>query len=154
MSLPAAPDTAAHPEEKDLFDRDASDWVASPEAAFDAWLAMQDYRRSSADVYRAQWGAFLAWMRAHQKNLATVDTPTIANFVGELPIKKTQRMRYLRLIERVLDHIRRTEYASTNPARFIAQDGEANWRKARDNEPTGFLNKVQKEIIKEKTIIR
>ena len=50
MSLPAAPNTAAHPEEKDLFDRDASDWVASPEAAFDAWLAMQDYRRSSADV--------------------------------------------------------------------------------------------------------
>ncbi|HDR9510921.1 integrase [Burkholderia cepacia] len=147
MSLPASPDTPARPEEKDLFDRGASDWIVSPEAAFDAWLAMQDYRRSSADVYRTQWGAFLAWMRSHQKNLATVDTATIANFVGELRIRKTQRLRYLRLIERVLDHIRRTEYASTNPARFIAQDGEANWRKARDNEPTGFLTPAERATL-------
>ena len=139
MSLPSSTPMPQPAEEKDLFDRGASDWIASPEAAFDAWLAMQDYRRSSADVYRAQWGAFMTWLRVHQKNLATVDTVSIAHFVGEMPIKKTQRMRYLRLIERVLDHIRRSEFASTNPARFIAQDGEAIWRKARDNEPTGFL---------------
>lgn len=139
MSLPSPTDSHSLPDAQDLFDRRPSDWIASPEAAFDAWLAMQDYRQSSADVYRAQWGAFLTWLRAHQKNLATVDTASIADFVGELPIKKTQRMRYLRLIERVLDHIRRTELAATNPARFIAQDGEATWRKARDNEPTGFL---------------
>ena len=92
-------------------------------------------------------GARFSWMHAHQKNLATVDTATIANFVGELPIRKTQRMRYLRLIERVLDHIRRTEYASTNPARFIAQDGEASWRKARDNEPTGFLTPAERATL-------
>ncbi|RQR32690.1 tyrosine-type recombinase/integrase [Burkholderia sp. Bp9142] len=144
MSLPTPSDTPASLEAKDLFDRGASDWILSPETAFDAWLAMQDYRRSSADVYRAQWGAFLAWLRVHQKNLATVDTASIANFVGELPIRKTQRLRYLRLIERVLDHIRRTEFASTNPARFIAQDGEANWRQARDNEPTGFLTPAER----------
>ncbi len=127
-----------------MFDRGASDWIVSPDTAFDAWLAMQEYRRSSADVYRAQWGAFLAWLRANQKNLATVDTASIANFVGELPIRKTQRMRYLRLIERVLDHIRQTELASTNPARFIAQDGEATWCHARDNEPTGFLTPAER----------
>jgi site-specific recombinase XerD len=144
MSLPLPPDTPVRPEEKDLFDRGAADWLLSPETAFDAWLAMQDYRRSSADVYRAQWGAFLAWLRTHGKNLATVDTASIANFVGELPIRKTQRMRYLRLIERVLDHIRRTELASTNPARFIAQDGEAGWRNARDNEPTSFLTPAER----------
>lgn len=144
MSLPTSPDTPARPEGKDLFDRSASDWIVSPDTAFDAWLAMQEYRRSSADVYRAQWGAFLAWLRANQKNLATVDTASIANFVGELPIRKTQRMRYLRLIERVLDHIRQTELASTNPARFIAQDGEATWRHARDNEPTGFLTPAER----------
>lgn len=144
MSLPTSPDTPARPEEKDLFDRGASDWIVSPDTAFDAWLAMQEYRRSSANVYRAQWGAFLAWLRANQKNLATVDTASIANFVGELPIRKTQRMRYLRLIERVLDHIRQTELASTNPARFIAQDGEATWRHARDNEPTGFLTPAER----------
>ncbi|MBU9558275.1 tyrosine-type recombinase/integrase [Burkholderia multivorans] len=147
MSLPTPAAPPARAEEKDLFDRGASDWIVSPEAAFDAWLAMQDYRRSSADVYRAQWGAFLTWLRARQKNLATVDTASIAEFVGELPIRKTQRLRYLRLIERVLDHIRRTEYASTNPARFIAQDGEADWRKARDNEPTSFLTPAERAAL-------
>ncbi|WP_179402873.1 tyrosine-type recombinase/integrase [Burkholderia guangdongensis] len=140
MSPPTPPNASPTSDAKDLFDRSASDWLTAPEAAFDAWLATQDFRRSSADVYRAQWGAFLTWLRAHQKNLVTVDTASIAHFVGELPIRKTQRMRYLRLIERVLDHIRRIEFASTNPARFIAQDGEATWRKARDNEPTGFLS--------------
>ncbi|CAN0627709.1 Integrase family protein [Burkholderia multivorans] len=140
MSPPAPPNPQRQPDAQDLFDRSVSDWIAAPEAAFDAWLATQAFRRSSADVYRAQWGAFLNWLRTHQKNLSTVDTASIAHFVGELPIKKTQRIRYLRLIERVLDHIRRSEFASTNPARFIAQDGEAVWRKARDNEPTGFLS--------------
>lgn len=140
MSPPAPPLPQRQPDAQDLFDRSVSDWIAAPEAAFDAWLATQAFRRSSADVYRAQWGAFLNWLREHQKNLSTVDTASIAHFVGELPIKKTQRIRYLRLIERVLDHIRRSEFASTNPARFIAQDGEAVWRKARDNEPTGFLS--------------
>lgn len=144
MSLPTPPETHSQPDAQDLFDRRTSDWIAAPEAAFDAWLAMQDYRQSSADVYRAQWGAFLTWLRSRHKNLATVDTPAIADFVGELPIKKTQRVRYLRLIERVLDHIRRSELASTNPARFIAQDGEADWRKARDNEPTGFLTPAER----------
>ena len=68
MSLPASPDTPARPEETDLFDRGASDWIVSPEAAFDAWLAMQDYRRSSADVYRAQWGAFHMDARAPEES--------------------------------------------------------------------------------------
>ena len=76
-----------------------------------------------------------------------MDTQSIALFVGELPIKKTQRIRYLRLIERVLDHVRRSEYGSTNPARFIAQDGEASWRSARDNDPTGFIAPVERAAL-------
>ncbi|MBN3764169.1 tyrosine-type recombinase/integrase [Burkholderia sp. Ac-20365] len=124
----------------DLFDRERQDWLVDPRAAFDAWLAGQNFRNSSADVYRAQWGLFLEWLQARHKNLVTVDMPSIAEFVGGLSIRKPQRARYLRLIERVLDHVREIELASTNPARFIAQDGEAEWRNARDNEPTGFLS--------------
>ncbi|MBN3723617.1 tyrosine-type recombinase/integrase [Burkholderia sp. Ac-20379] len=140
MSLPTSSPAGTHASaERDLFDGSEADWVAQPDASFDAWLATQDFRRSSADVYRAQWGAFLTWLGERQQTLATVDTQAIAHFVGELPIKKTQRVRYLRLIERVLDHVRRNEFGSTNPARFIAQDGEATWRRARDNEPTSFL---------------
>ncbi|MDD1790293.1 tyrosine-type recombinase/integrase [Burkholderia gladioli] len=148
MSLPS-PSTAGTlvATEPDLFDGTEADWVAQPDASFDAWLATQDFRRSSADVYRAQWGAFLTWLGERQQTLATVDTQSIANFVGELPIKKTQRVRYLRLIERVLDHVRRNEFGSTNPARFIAQDGEALWRRARDNEPTSFLSPSERAAL-------
>jgi len=131
----------------DLFDRERQDWLVDPRAAFDAWLAGQNFRNSSADVYRAQWGLFLEWLLARHKNLVTVDMPSIAEFVGGLSIRKPQRARYLRLIERVLDHVREIELASTNPARFIAQDGEAEWRNARDNEPTGFLSIAERSAL-------
>ncbi|TKC88357.1 phage integrase family protein [Trinickia terrae] len=137
---PQAPDT-------DLFDQQREDWRRSPNIAFDAWLAKQHFRRSSAEVYRAQWGAFLDWLTLRHENLQTVGTATIAHFVGDLPIRKPQRVRYLRLIERVLDHVREIESASTNPARFIAQDGEAAWRNARDNEPTGFLTSAERAAL-------
>jgi site-specific recombinase XerD len=123
----------------DLFDHGRADWHADPHSAFDAWIAGQNFRKSSADVYRAQWGLFLDWLGAKRTNLQTVQRPAIELFVAQLAIRKPQRVRYLRLIERVLDHVREIELASTNPARFIAQDGEAAWRNARDNEPTGFL---------------
>jgi site-specific recombinase XerD len=127
------------PNTSDLFDQQRSDWQADPQAAFDAWLAQQQFRASSAEVYRAQWGNFLEWLRAKRTTLQTVERPVIEQFVSQLEIRRTQRMRYLRLIERVLDHVREIESAPTNPARFIAQDGDAAWRQARDNEPTGFL---------------
>jgi site-specific recombinase XerD len=124
---------------RDLFDHGRTDWHADPHSAFDAWIAGQNFRKSSADVYRAQWGLFLDWLGAKRTNLQTVQRAAIEQFVAQLEIRKPQRVRYLRLIERVLDHVREIELASTNPARFIAQDGEAAWRNARDNEPTGFL---------------
>ncbi|MFM0018270.1 tyrosine-type recombinase/integrase [Paraburkholderia azotifigens] len=131
----------------DLFDSERQDWLVDPRTAFDAWLASQNFRHSSAEVYRAQWGLFLEWLQARHKNLVTVDMGSIAEFVGGLSIRKPQRARYLRLIERVLDHVREIELASTNPARFIAQDGEAEWRNARDNEPTGFLTIAERSAL-------
>jgi site-specific recombinase XerD len=131
----------------DLFDQEREDWRRDPRIAFDAWLAKQQFRKSSAKVYQAQWGLFLDWLKVRHANLITVDTRTIADFVAGLAIRKPQRVRYLRLIERVLDHVREIELASTNPARFIAQDGEAAWRNARDNEPTGFLTSHERALL-------
>jgi len=132
---------------KDLFDQRRDDWLRDPASAFDAWLASQQFRRSSADVYRVQWGRFLEWLLLRRKTLRTVDTATIAEFVAGLDVRKPQRARYLRLIERVLDHVREIELASTNPARFIAQDGEAEWRNAKDNAPTGFLSPTERATL-------
>jgi integrase len=137
---------SSHPS-PDLFDQQRADWQRDPVGAFDAWLASQQFRRSSADVYRVQWGRFLEWMALRHKTILSVDTGTISEFVAGLDVKKPQRLRYLRLIERVLDHVREIELASTNPARFIAQDGEAAWRNARENEPTGFLDATERAAI-------
>ncbi|NKJ45458.1 integrase [Burkholderia sp. SG-MS1] len=148
MSPPHLSDPVQHPAPStDLFDQQREDWRRDPQIAFDAWLARQHFRRSSASVYQAQWGLFLDWLSARQKSLVTVDTPMIAEFVAGLDVRKPQRIRYLRLIERVLDHVREIESASTNPARFIAQDGEAAWRNARDNEPTGFLTHSERAAL-------
>src|ERR1700744_88157 len=131
----------------DLFDHGRADWHADPHSAFDAWIAGQNFRKSSADAYRAQWGLFLDWLGAKRTNLQTVQRAAIEQFVAQLEIRKPQRARYLRLIERVLDHVGKIELASTNPARFIAQDGEAAWRNARDNEPTGFLSHAERTTL-------
>lgn len=148
MLPPTEPGSADHPAPAtDLFDQVREDWRRDPRIAFDAWLAKQNFRRSSAEVYQAQWGLFLDWLAVKQKNLSSVDTQAIADFVAGLAIRKPQRVRYLRLIERVLDHVREIESASTNPARFIAQDGEAAWRNARDNEPTGFLTNGERASL-------
>ncbi len=152
MTPPSRPPSIANPPESpepsiastDLFDQEREDWLRDPRIAFDAWLVKQQFRHSSAEVYRAQWGLFLDWLKLRRKNLVTVDLRSIADFVAGLSIRKPQRVRYLRLIERVLDHVRHIELASTNPARFIAQDGEAGWRNARDNEPTGFLTLAER----------
>jgi len=139
MVLPSPP--------KDLFDQRRDDWLRDPASAFDAWLSSQQFRRSSAEVYRVQWGRFLDWLKLRRKTVRTVDTATIAEFVAGLDVRKTQRARYLRLIERVLDHVREIELASTNPARFIAQDGEADWRNTKDNAPTGFLSPRERATL-------
>jgi site-specific recombinase XerD len=123
----------------EIFDHERANWYTDPRSAFDSWMAHQAFKASSSDVYRAQWGLFLEWLTIKRIDLRTVDRLAIEQFVTHLEIRKPQRVRYLRLIERVLDHVREIEMASTNPARFIAQDGEAPWRDARENEPTGFL---------------
>jgi integrase len=123
----------------EIFDHERANWYADPHSAFDSWMAQQAFKASSAEVYRAQWGLFLEWLTLKRTDLQTVNRLAIEQFVTQLDVRKPQRVRYLRLIERVLDHVREIEIASTNPARFIAQDGEAPWRDARENEPTGFL---------------
>lgn len=148
MSAPSRSRAATREAQRnDLFDQQREDWRRDPHAAFDAWLAVQNFRASSADIYRAQWSQFIDWLKSRRKNLHTVDMQTIADFVAERSIRKTQKARYLRLIERVLDHVRRIEHASTNPARFIAQDADAAWRSARDNEPTGFLTVAERAAL-------
>ena len=131
----------------DLFSKSKQAWLDDPRAAFDGWLARQGFRSSSAQTYRAQWGNFLDWLAERRIELDKTDKRTVARFVATLSIRRPQRQRYLRIIERVFDEMRHAENAATNPARPIAQRGDAAWRKAPDNEPTGFLSPAERAAL-------
>ena len=115
----------------DLFNQTAADWGADPITEFDAWLSSQDYKRSSADVYRALWGRFLAWLEDRRIALEQVETTTMVEFLCALEAKREHRARYLRVIERVFDQARRAELGTANPARRTsATRPRARWRDA------------------------
>jgi site-specific recombinase XerD len=127
----------------DLFDQTPEDWVRDPRKAFDAWLVSQAFRRSSAEVYRAQWGHFIDWLELTRQPLLEVDEHAIITFLTGLEAKKQQRARYLRLIERVFDHLL-AKRSAPNPARRAVLTRDATWPETDDNEPTGFLTRSER----------
>jgi site-specific recombinase XerD len=144
MALPASRRPAAlpaGPPPTDLFDQRNDDWERDPRRAFDAWLVKQSFRHSSAQVYQAQWNHFVDWLESQRRTLKTVDAGLVGQFLDSLETRKQQRARYLRLIERVYDHLAKQQSRLPNPARGAAlnPDSEAGWPMAAANEPTGFL---------------
>ena len=131
----------------DLFNQTAADWGADPITAFDAWLSSQDYKRSSADVYRALWGRFLAWLEDRRIALEQVETTTMVEFLCALEAKREHRARYLRIIERVFDQARRAQLGTANPARGSALVADPKWKRTKANDPTGFLDEHERSKL-------
>jgi site-specific recombinase XerD len=126
----------------DLFDQRNDDWTRDPRRAFDAWLVKQAFRRSSAEVYQAQWNHFIDWLELQHRTLGNADSGVVGQFLDSLATRKQQRTRYLRLIERVYDHLAKQQPQLPNPARGAAlrPAPDTGWQMAQTNEPTGFLS--------------
>lgn len=137
------------PPPTDLFDQRNDDWTRDPRRAFDAWLVKQAFRRSSAEVYQAQWNHFIDWLDLQQRSLANVDSGTIGQFLDSLATRKQQRTRYLRIIERVYEHLAKQQPDLPNPARGAAlkPEPDTGWQMAKSNEPTGFLNPDERDAL-------
>ena len=133
----------------DLFDQRNDDWTRDPRRAFDAWLVKQAFRRSSAEVYQAQWNHFIDWLDLHRRTLANVDAGLVGQFLDGLDTRKQQRTRYLRLVERVYDHLAKQQPDLPNPARGAALKPapDTDWQMAAANEPTGFLSTHEREAL-------
>jgi site-specific recombinase XerD len=133
----------------DLFDQRTDDWERDPRRAFDAWLVKQSFRHSSAQVYQAQWNHFIDWLDLRRRTLKSADAGLVGQFLDSLATRKQQRARYLRLIERVYDHLAKQQPRLSNPARGAALNPapEADWPMARANEPTGFLRPAEREAL-------
>jgi site-specific recombinase XerD len=133
----------------DLFDQRVDDWERDPRRAFDAWLVKQSFRHSSAQVYQAQWNHFVDWLDLRRRTLRSADAGLVGQFLDSLATRKQQRARYLRLIERVYDHLAKQQPRLPNPARGAAlnPDPAADWPMAPANEPTGFLTPAERERL-------
>jgi site-specific recombinase XerC len=128
---------------RDLFNQSLADWAEDPRTTFDAWLAARNFRGSSADVYRAQFHHFLDWLAERGKTLVHAEPALIDAFVATLDVKRQQRARYLRIMERVFDDMFNNAPAGGNPARPVARAIDAPWTDTRSNAPTGFLTPAQ-----------
>jgi site-specific recombinase XerD len=148
MALPSPMHPTARPP-VDLFDQRADDWERDPRRAFDAWLVKQSFRHSSAQVYQAQWNHFVDWLDLRRRTLRSADAGLVGQFLDSLATRKQQRARYLRLIERVYDHLAKQQPRLSNPARGAAlnPDPAADWPMAPANEPTGFLTPGEREAL-------
>jgi site-specific recombinase XerD len=118
-------------------------WQKSPLLSFDTWLANQAFADSSTEIYQLQWRQFINWLSDERIALSAVEPDTVERFLINLEIKQDQRQRYLRLIERVFNHLRRHTFGTINPATEVALHPEHDWASVAPNEPTGFLHQLE-----------
>lgn len=141
----------------DLFKTDSTAWDDDPKTTFEQWLSQQPgrgisrdhIRISSAEVYRAQWGRFVAWIEQKSIKLSEVDSAAISAFLESLDNNRPQRDRYRKLIQRVLaDLIKNTaEVGFMNPAAQAMRDEGAKWKEADGNLPTSFLRPAERALL-------
>jgi len=115
-------------------------WQKTPLLSFDTWLFNQAFAESSTEIYQLQWRQFVTWLNHERILLSAVEPDTVERFLINLEIKQDQRQRYLRLIERVFNYLRRNTFGTLNPATEVALHPEHNWASVPPNEPTGFLS--------------
>ncbi|MCP1119957.1 tyrosine-type recombinase/integrase [Robbsia andropogonis] len=119
-------------------------WDVDPRRAFDDWLALQRFRTSSVLVYRAQWHHFLDWLAARGRTLRGAEPALIDEFAATIDVKRQQRARYLRIMERVFDDMTGQSQAQGNPARAVTRRIDAPWTDTVSNAPTGFLDATER----------
>lgn len=146
----------------DLFKTDSTAWDDDPKTTFEQWMSQQPgrgisrdhIRISSAEVYRAQWGRFVAWIEQKSIKLSEVDSVVVSEFLESLGAedsrnKRPQRDRYRKLIQRVLaDLIKNSaEVGFLNPAAQALREEGAKWKEAEGNLPTSFLQPTERELL-------
>ena len=148
----------------DLFKTDATAWDNDPKTTFEQWLSQQPgrgisrdhIRISSAEVYRAQWGRFVAWIEQKSIKLSEVDSVVVTAFLESLgegedstKNRRPQRDRYRKLIQRVLAALIKNtaEVGFFNPAAQALREEGAKWKEAEGNLPTSFLQPPERTLL-------
>lgn len=130
-----------------LFTDGLAAWRADPIVAFDSWLVKEGIGQSSAVVYRALWNSYATWAKAHRVDMFDIAPSDMERFLDSLQIRRQQRERYHRLIERVLDDVHSRQAGTTNAARMAKTLRGLGWRDVEGNDPTGFLTPALRQAI-------
>ena len=99
----------------DIFDT-LDVWLASPEHAFSSWVAGQNLKDSTKQIYIFMFGRFCQWLIAQGKRLDQVESDDIRKFLDSanpnLPESRKdrtnsgrQRQQYVRQLEKVFVHL-------------------------------------------------
>ena len=127
---------------EDLFDSPAQ-WISQPALAFSAWLSGQPLANSTRIVRSAMWGKFLRYLDAFDLSLVQCEPHHISGFLHQFNLDKEQGWRYVRLIERVYNHLIVMGLNIPNPARHAGQSDVHT----RQNDPMRFLDKIEKQNL-------
>lgn len=130
-----------------LFTKGKADWKHQPLIAFDAWLVDAGMNPNSCTVYRAMWARYLSWAQERRLDITEMSKENLEAFLDSMRIRRQQRERYHRLIERVMDDMHSREAGAGNAARMAKTLRGMGWRNTEGNDPTGFLGESLRSII-------
>lgn len=165
------PPKASHPSTPSLFD-DAQDWVREPVMAFEGLIASPLFvalgRRElargergapnspspmsekSAKVYLAMFRSYVQYLNAQQVTVPAATPEHIARFIESKERTLGVRQRYIRMLERIHEHLQRRGIVAFNAATQVApllQQPQQPTTMRKSELPTTFVSKeAQSEL--------
>lgn len=118
-------------------------WEREPLKSFEGWLSTKGISQSSAKIYLFMWGKLIRWKDDHDLRFSGIRAGHIDQFLNDAGLQKHHRYRYVRLIERVYQHLAPANPGLGNPGSLTARQrvGEGS------NDPMAFLREDQREIL-------
>lgn len=137
---------------RNLFD-DITQWRTHPVLPYQLWLSQQKFKVSTQEVYLAMFSRFCQWLSTEGKQIDRCDSSDILKFLNShnanLPLTRQntqtsrQRQQYIRLLERVFNHLSEIGVPTNNPARQASIDGVDRGK----DQPTRFLTQSERERV-------
>jgi len=127
----------------DMFDSPAN-WASDPINAFDAWLSSQKPALSTHKVRMSMWNKFIRYLKKNNISIIQCEAKHLNGFITAAKLEKEQGWRYVKLIERVYDHLSMIGLQIQNPGREAAK----NDFQIKKNDPMRFLSLQERKTLK------
>lgn len=141
--IPTPPPQPASPYTDALPDPTLGEWLHSPVLSYSFWIDLRPYTQGTRNVKRAMWGKFIAWCEDKHLDFSKINSIDLDTFLNEAGLVKEQRLRYIRLIERVFIHLNNLGLGTANPGTKAAMEKIGKG----DNDKTVFFDEEERRRI-------